>query len=61
MKKIYVLDRDSLDFGYFEYETEEEREEKYEEYDNSPMICGTLFLTEEEYETLKHKIPTRWD
>lgn len=51
--RMYVFDRDNGEITFFDYDSEEELEEKYEEYDESPMIGGTLFLTEEEFNHIR--------
>ena len=53
MNKIYVLDRNYLEMSCCEYNTNEELEQIYEDCDNSPLICGTLLLTEEEFKTIR--------
>lgn len=55
MEKMFVLHRDSLNVESFEYDEndEEKLEQLYEDYDDGPMICGTLFLTEKEVQAIK--------
>jgi hypothetical protein len=52
--KMYIMDRHSLDVytDFVDLDNEEERDEFYEGWDESPMIGGTLFLTEAEYNAL---------
>jgi len=51
--KIYILHKNAFEVECIEYSTDEELEKIYEDYDDSPMIAGTLFLTEDEFKAIR--------